>query len=165
MKTYINYQPFKLEGTDGLLNTPKAEELKTWKTKLADYRYLHNMGVVLSKANRSQVFETLEILRENQDDLVKLIEARAESRKRDEIKERIEQLQERLQTLSLLRDESTEEYEHKPQLMTMQTFNYNKGKRLTLIDNSKLNAHNESVQKVKDAIAKRKASEKKEAKA
>ena len=98
---------------------------------LKKYHFLHNLGVVISKANRALVFDTLDKLNFAQKQLIELIENGAENDERDFLKQKIEALQSKLTELSLIKDEVVNEpIELKPSLITMIVFQYNKGKKL-----------------------------------
>ena len=120
-----------MENTNSFLNVKDVEDLKQWKRMLKKYRFLHNLGVEISKVNRALVFDTLDKLNFAQKQLIKLIENGGENDERDFLKEKIEALQSKLTELSLIKDEVINEpIELKPPLVTMMFFQYNKGKKL-----------------------------------
>lgn len=120
-----------MESTNSFLNVKDIEDVKQWKRMLKKYHFLHNLGVVISKANRALVFDTLDKLNFAQKQLIELIENGAENDERDFLKQKIEALQSKLTELSLIKDEIINEaIEIKPSLVTMIVFQYNKGKKL-----------------------------------
>ena len=120
-----------MESTNSFLNVKDIEDVKQWKRMLKKYQFLHNLGVVISKANRALVFDTLDKLNFAQKQLIKLIENGGENDERDFLKEKIEALQSKLTELSLIKDEIiSEAIGIKPSLVTMIVFQYNKGKKL-----------------------------------
>ena len=131
MKTFVNFVNFSMESTNGYLNVKDIEDVKQWKRMLEKYHFLHNLGVVISKTNRSLVFNTLDELNNAQKQLMELIENGEENDERDFLKEKIEGLQNKLTELSLNKDEViSEPVEIKRSLVTMIVFKYNKGKKL-----------------------------------
>ena len=131
MKTFVNFVNFSMESTNSFLNVKDIEDVKQWKRMLKKYHFLHNLGVVISKANRALVFDTLDKLNFAQKQLIELIENGAENDERDFLKQKIEALQSKLTELSLIKDEViSEAIEIKPSLVTMIVFQYNKGKKL-----------------------------------
>ena len=131
MKTFANFINFSMESTNSFLNVKDIEDVKQWKRMLKKYHFLHNLGVVISKANRALVFDTLDKLNFAQKQLIELIENGAENDERDFLKQKIEALQSKLTELSLIKDEViSEAIEIKPSLVTMIVFQYNKGKKL-----------------------------------
>ena len=101
------------------------------ETNAKKYHFLHNLGVVISKANRALVFDTLDKLNFAQKQLIELIENGAENDEKDFLKQKIEALQSKLTELSSIKDEIVnEEVKLKPSLVTMIVFQYNKGKKL-----------------------------------
>ena len=131
MKTFANFVNFSMESTNSFLNVKDIEDVKQWKRMLKKYHFLHNLGVVISKANRALVFDTLDKLNFAQKQLIELIENGAENDERDFLKQKIEALQSKLTELSLIKDEViSEAIEIKPSLVTMIVFQYNKGKKL-----------------------------------
>ena len=131
MKTFVNFINFSMENTNGYLNVKDIEDVKQWKRILKKYHFLHNLGVVISKANRALVFDTLDKLNFAQKQLIELIENGGENDERDFLKEKIEALQSKLTELSSIKDEVVnEEVKLKPSLVTMIVFQYNRGKKL-----------------------------------
>lgn len=131
MKTFANFINFSMESTNSFLNVKDIEDVKQWKRMLKKYHFLHNLGVVISKANRALVFDTLDKLNFAQKQLIELIENGGENDERDFLKQKIEALQSKLTELSLIKDEViSEAIEIKPSLVTMIVFQYNKGKKL-----------------------------------
>ena len=131
MKTFANFINFSMESTNSFLNVKDIEDVKQWKRMLKKYHFLHNLGVVISKANRALVFDTLDKLNFAQKQLIELIENGAENDERDFLKQKIEALQSKLTELSSIKDEIVnEEVKLKPSLVTMIVFQYNKGKKL-----------------------------------
>ena len=131
MRTFANFINFSMESTNSFLNVKDIEDVKQWKRMLKKYHFLHNLGVVISKANRALVFDTLDKLNFAQKQLIELIENGAENDERDFLKQKIEALQSKLTELSLIKDEViSEAIEIKPSLVTMIVFQYNKGKKL-----------------------------------
>ena len=131
MRTFANFINFSMESTNSFLNVKDIEDVKQWKRMLKKYHFLHNLGVVISKANRALVFDTLDKLNFAQKQLIELIENGAENDERDFLKQKIEALQSKLTELSLIKDEIINEaIEIKPSLVTMIVFQYNKGKKL-----------------------------------
>lgn len=126
MRTFANFINFSMESTNSFLNVKDIEDVKQWKRMLKKYHFLHNLGVVISKANRALVFDTLDKLNFAQKQLIELIENGAENDERDFLKQKIEALQSKLTELSSIKDEIVnEEVKLKPSLVT-----YNKGKKL-----------------------------------
>ena len=131
MKTFANFVNFSMENTNGYLNVKDIEDVKQWKRMLKKYHFLHNLGVVISKANKALVFDTLDKLNFAQKQLIELIENGGENDERDFLKEKIEALQSKLTELSSIKDEVVnEEVKLKPSLVTMIVFQYNRGKKL-----------------------------------
>ena len=131
MKTFVNFINFSMENTNGYLNVKDIEDVKQWKRILKKYNFLHNLGVVISKANRALVFDTLDKLNFAQKQLIELIENGGENDERDFLKEKIEALQSKLTELSSIKDEVVnEEVKLKSSLVTMIVFQYNRGKKL-----------------------------------
>ena len=131
MRTFANFINFSMENTNSFLNVKDIEEVRQWKRMLKKYHFLHNLGVVISKANRALVFDTLDKLNFAQKQLIELIENGAENDERDFLKQKIEALQSKLTELSSIKDEIVnEEVKLKPSLVTMIVFQYNKGKKL-----------------------------------
>ena len=131
MKTFSNFVNFSMESTNSFLNVKDIEDVRQWKRMLKKYHFLHNLGVVISKANRALVFDTLDKLNFAQKQLIELIENGAENDERDFLKQKIEALQSKLTELSSIKDEIVnEEVKLKPSLVTMIVFQYNKGKKL-----------------------------------
>lgn len=131
MRTFANFINFSMESTNSFLNVKDIEDVKQWKRMLKKYHFLHNLGVVISKANRALVFDTLDKLNFAQKQLIELIENGAENDERDFLKQKIEALQSKLTELSSIKDEIVnEEVKLKPSLVTMIVFQYNKGKKL-----------------------------------
>ena len=131
MKTFVNFINFSMENTNGYLNVKDIEDVKQWKRILKKYHFLHNLGVVISKANRALVFDTLDKLNFAQKQLIELIENGGENDERDFLKEKIEALQSKLTELSSIKDEVVnEEVKLKSSLVTMIVFQYNRGKKL-----------------------------------
>ena len=131
MRTFANFINFSMESTNSFLNVKDIEDLKQWKKMLKKYRFLHNLGVEISKVNRALVFDTLDKLNFAQKQLIELIENGAENDERDFLKQKIEALQSKLTELSSIKDEIVnEEVKLKPSLVTMIVFQYNKGKKL-----------------------------------
>lgn len=131
MKTFVNFINFSMENTNGYLNVKDIEDVKQWKRILKKYNFLHNLGVVISKANKALVFNTLDELNNAQKQLIELIENGGENDERDFLKEKIEALQSKLTELSSIKDEVVnEEVKLKSSLVTMIVFQYNRGKKL-----------------------------------
>ena len=131
MRTFANFINFSMENTNSFLNVKDIEEVRQWKRMLKKYHFLHSLGVVISKANRALVFDTLDKLNFAQKQLIELIENGAENDERDFLKQKIEALQSKLTELSSIKDEIVnEEVKLKPSLVTMIVFQYNKGKKL-----------------------------------
>ena len=131
MRTFANFINFSMESTNSFLNVKDIEDVKQWKRMLKKYHFLHNLGVVISKANRALVFDTLDKLNFAQKQLIELIENGAENDERDFLKQKIEALQSKLTELSSIKDEIVnEEVKLKLSLVTMIVFQYNKGKKL-----------------------------------
>ena len=131
MRTFANFINFSMESTNSFLNVKDIEDVKQWKRMLKKYHFLHNLGVVISKANRALVFDTLDKLNFAQKQLIELIENGAENDERDFLKQKIEALQSKLTELSSIKDEIVnEEVKLKTSLVTMIVFQYNKGKKL-----------------------------------
>ena len=131
MRTFANFINFSMESTNSFLNVKDIEDVKQWKRMLKKYHFLHNLGVVISKANRALVFDTLDKLNFAQKQLIELIENGGENDERDFLKQKIEALQSKLTELSSIKDEIVnEEVKLKPSLVTMIVFQYNKGKKL-----------------------------------
>ena len=131
MRTFANFINFSMESTNSFLNVKDIEDVKQWKRMLKKYHFLHNLGVVISKANRALVFDTLDKLNFAQKQLIELIENGGENDERDFLKQKIEALQSKLTELSSIKDEViSEAIEIKPSLVTMIVFQYNKGKKL-----------------------------------
>ena len=131
MRTFANFINFSMESTNSFLNVKNIEEVRHWKRMLKKYHFLHNLGVVISKANKTLVFDTLDKLNFAQKQLIELIENGAENDERDFLKQKIEALQSKLTELSSIKDEVVnEEVKLKPSLVTMIVFQYNKGKKL-----------------------------------
>ena len=131
MRTFANFINFSMESTNSFLNVKDIEDVKQWKRMLKKYHFLHNLGVVISKANRALVFDTLDKLNFAQKQLIELIENGAENDERDFLKQKIEALQSKLTELSSIKDEIVnEEVKLKPSLVTMIVFQYNKDKKL-----------------------------------
>ena len=131
MRTFANFINFSMESTNSFLNVKDIEDVKQWKRMLKKYHFLHNLGVVISKANRALVFDTLNKLNFAQKQLIELIENGAENDERDFLKQKIEALQSKLTELSSIKDEIVnEEVKLKLSLVTMIVFQYNKGKKL-----------------------------------
>ena len=131
MRTFANFINFSMESTNSFLNVKDIEDVKQWKRMLKKYHFLHNLGGVISKANRALVFDTLDKLNFAQKQLIELIENGAENDERDFLKQKIEALQSKLTELSSIKDEIVnEEVKLKPSLVTMIVFQYNKGKKL-----------------------------------
>ena len=132
MRTFFaNFINFSMESTNSFLNVKDIKDVKQWKRMLKKYHFLHNLGVVISKANRALVFDTLDKLNFAQKQLIELIENGGENDERDFLKQKIEALQSKLTELSSIKDEVVnEEVKLKPSLVTMIVFQYNKGKKL-----------------------------------
>ena len=131
MRTFANFINFSMESTNSFLNVKDIKDVKQWKRMLKKYHFLHNLGVVISKANRALVFDTLDKLNFAQKQLIELIENGGENDERDFLKQKIEALQSKLTELSSIKDEVVnEEVKLKPSLVTMIVFQYNKGKKL-----------------------------------
>ena len=131
MRTFANFINFSMESTNSFLNVKDIDDLKQWKRMLKKYHFLHNLGVVISKANKTLVFDTLDKLNFAQKQLIELIENGAENDERDFLKQKIEALQSKLTELSSIKDEIVnEEVKLKPSFVTMIVFQYNKGKKL-----------------------------------
>lgn len=131
MRTFANFINFSMESTNSFINVKDIEEVRQWKRMLKKYHFLHNLGVVISKANRALVFDTLDKLNFAQKQLIELIKNGGENDERDFLKEKIEALQSKLTELSSIKDEVVnEEVKLKPSLVTMIVFQYNKGKKL-----------------------------------
>ena len=131
MRTFANFINFSMESTNSFLNVKDIDDLKQWKRMLKKYHFLHNLGVVISKANKTLVFDTLDKLNFAQKQLIELIENGAENDERDFLKQKIEALQSKLTELSSIKDEIVnEEVKLKPSFVTMIVFQYNKGKQL-----------------------------------
>ena len=131
MRTFANFINFSMESTNSFLNVKDIEDVKQWKRMLKKYHFLHNLGVIISKANKTLVFDTLDKLNFAQKQLIELIENGAENDERDFLKQKIEALQSKLTELSSIKDEIVnEEVKLKPSLVTMIVFQYNKGKKL-----------------------------------
>lgn len=124
MKTILNYQPLKLQGTKGFLNVETKEDVKIWKRKLEQSHYLHKLGVKLSKANRSYVFAILTKLQDAEDGLIKLIQDGGTTEQKEDLKEVIAEHKALLIELSEIQDEiPTQELPApRPNLITMIVF-------------------------------------------
>lgn len=180
MKTILNYQPLRQQGTKGLINVATKEEAKAYKKKLEQYHYLHRLGVKISKANRSFVFTTLNKLQDSEDALIKLIQDGATDKEKDDLKEIIAEQLALLTELSNIQDEIIAEDlpAPRPNLKTMMMFEKietleDGSKRYRTKRNRKFKVNNRRMELIHDAfvlkyteqIAERKTAEKKALKA
>lgn len=109
MQTLLSYQKFTEQTNKGFVKVPTAKEKTTWRNLLFDYRYLHAIGVTITKNNRVYVFNTLEKLKTAQSDLINAIENEESLELKDELKTIILNYQKLLLELSTLKDANKED--------------------------------------------------------
>ena len=109
MKTLLSYQKFTEQTNKGFVKVPTAKAKTTWRNLLFDYRYLHAIGVTITKNNRVYVFNTLEKLKTAHSDLINAIENDDESEVKEELKTIILNHQKLLLELSTLKDADKED--------------------------------------------------------
>lgn len=108
MKTLLSYQKFTEQTNKGFVNVPTSEAKKVWRDKLLNYRYLHAIGVTVTKANRKYIFSTLEKLKTAQSELITAIDNDETNDVKNDLKTVIIELQKLLLELSIITDKVDE---------------------------------------------------------
>lgn len=109
MQTLLSYQKFTEQTNKGFVKVPTAKAKTTWRNLLLDYRYLHAIGVTITKNNRVYVFNTLEKLKTAQSDLINAIDNDESVEVKDELKTIILNHQKLLSELSSIKDADKED--------------------------------------------------------
>lgn len=109
MQTLLSYQKFTEQTNKGFVKVPTLQAKKTWRNLLIDYRYLHAIGVTITKNNRVCVFNTLAKLKTAQSDLINAIDNDESTEVKDELKTIILNLQKLLSELSSIKDADKED--------------------------------------------------------